>query len=105
MKNFLRILPFLLCSLLMAAHLFRANLLILMIISLLIPFALIIKSKISLRIVQITLVIYSLEWIRTMISYVAERIENGDNWLRLAIILSVVALANLLSILPLKNRA
>lgn len=105
MKNFLRILPFLLCSLLMAAHLFRANLLILMIISLLIPFVLIIKSKISLRIVQITLVIYSLEWIRTMISYVAERMENGDNWLRLAIILSVVALANLLSILPLKNRA
>lgn len=105
MKNFLRILPFLLCSLLMAAHLFRANLLILMIISLLITFVLIIKSKISLRIVQITLVIYSLEWIRTMISYVAERMENGDNWLRLAIILSVVALANLLSILPLKNRA
>lgn len=105
MKNFLRILPFLLCSLLMAAHLFRANLLILMIISLLIPFVLIIKSKISLRIVQITLVIYSLEWIRTMISYVAERMENGDNWLRLAIILSVVALANLLSILPLKKRA
>lgn len=105
MKNFLRILPFLLCSLLMATHLFRANLLILMIISLLIPFALIIKSKISLRIVQITLVIYSLEWIRTMISYVAERMENGDNWLRLAIILSVVALANLLSILPLKKRA
>ena len=105
MKNFLRILPFLLCSLLMAAHLFRANLLILMIISLLIPLVLIIKSKISLKIVQITLVIYSLEWIRTMISYVAERMENGDNWLRLAIILSVVALANLLSILPLKKRA
>lgn len=105
MRNFLRILPFLLCSLLMAAHLFRANLLILMIISLLIPFVTIIKSKISLRIVQITLVIYSLEWIRTMISYVAERMENGDNWLRLAIILSVVALANLLSILALKNRA
>jgi len=74
----------------MAAHLGRANMFILQIISLLIPFLLFWKSKISARAVQLFLVLYGLEWIRTLIYYARIRTENGEDWFRLALILGVV---------------
>jgi hypothetical protein len=109
MKTVVRIFPLILCSWLMAAHLFRGGMLILMCISLLIPFILLWKSKISVRIVQLFLVIFGLEWIRTLIVIAGIRMENGQDWMRMAIILSVVALINFMSIFvfrlkPLKAR-
>ena len=88
----------------MAAHLSRADMFILLIISLLIPFLLIWKSKISARAIQLFLVLYGLEWIRTLIYYARIRVENGEDLLRLALILGVVAISNFATILVFRSK-
>ncbi|RLC52377.1 MAG: hypothetical protein DRI23_02975 [Candidatus Cloacimonadota bacterium] len=104
MKNSMKILPIILCSLLMAAHLGRANMFVLQYVSLAIPFFLFWKNKISARIIQVLLIIFGFEWIRTTIYYVRVRIENGENWIRLAIILGLVAIINFASILVFRTK-
>ena len=104
MKLFIRTIPFIFCTLVMAAHLFRANLIIMMFISILIPLILIWKNRISIITVQIALIIYGLEWIRSMLNLISIRIETGENWHRLAIILGVVALLNFASIIIFRSR-
>jgi len=104
MKNFLKILPIIICFLLMAAHLSRANLNILMAASLILPLILLWKSRVSARIVQIVLILFGLEWIRALIYYARVRIENGEDWLRLAIILIVVAIINFVTIFVYRSR-
>ena len=98
MKKFFSFVPIIFCSLLMAAHFGRANLFILQIITLIFPFILIWKNKISARIIQILLVLYGLEWIRTIFYYARIRTESGEDWFRLAVILGVVAVLNFASI-------
>ena len=71
----------------------------LMLISLFIPFLLFWKTKISVRIIQISLLLSAFEWIRTMILLINIRIETNENWIRMAIILGFVSILNLLSIL------
>ncbi len=89
----------------MAAHLGRANMFVLQYISLIIPFILFWKNKISARVVQLFLIIYGFEWIRTIIYYARIRIENGESWLRLAIILGVVAILNFVTILVFRSKS
>lgn len=105
MKNFIKIVPIVLCSLLMAAHLGRANLFVLQYLSLIIPFILFWKNKISARAVQILLIIYGFEWIRTIFYYARIRTANGEDWLRLAIILGVVAILNFATILVFRSKS
>lgn len=105
MKNFMKILPIVLCSLLMAAHLGRANMFVLQIVSLLIPFILIWKNKISARAVQLFLILYGFEWIRTIVYYARIRSENGEDWSRLAIILGVVALLNFATVIVFRTKS
>jgi len=105
MKIFMKIIPIILCSLLMAAHFGRASLFALQIASLLIPFLLFWKSRISARLIQIFLILYGFEWIRTLIYYARIRSENGESWLRLAIILGVVALLNFAAVLVFKTKS
>ena len=105
MKNFIKILPIILCSLIMAAHLGRANMFVLQIISLLIPFILIWKNKFSARAMQLFIFIYGIEWIRTIHYYSQIRIAKGENWSRLAIILGIVALLNFATILVFRTKS
>jgi len=105
MKNLMKILPIVLCSLLMAAHLLRADVFVLLIVSLLIPFLLLWKNKITARVVQLSLFLYGFEWIRTTIYYVNIRTEKGEDWLRLAIILGIVALLNFATILVFRTKS
>ena len=105
MKNFVKILPVILCSLIMAAHLGRANMFVLQIITLLVPFILIWKNKISARAVQLFLIIYGFEWIRTIFYYAQIRIAKGEDWSRLAIILGIVALLNFATILVFRTKS
>ena len=105
MKNFWKILPIVLCSLLMAAHFGRANIFVLQIISLLIPFILIWKNKISARVVQVLLIVYGFEWIRTIFYYARIRTADGESWIRLAIILGIVALLNFATILVFRSKS
>ena len=90
--NFLSLLPVILSFGVLTAHFSRANLFPLVIVSMLIPFLLLIKKAWVARGVQILLLLGALEWIRSMFGYIEIRKAIGDDWGRLAIILSVVAL-------------
>jgi len=92
MKNFLKYFSIILCYLILAAHFGRANILVLQIVVLIIPFLLFWKNPIAARIVQIGLILGGFEWIRTLIYYAKLRTENGEDWLRLAIILGAVSI-------------
>ena len=104
MKNFWTISPIIICSLIMAAHLGRANMFILQILSLLIPFLLIWKSKISARAIQLFLLVFGLEWIRTLLHYANLRIDNGEEYIRLVLILGVIAIINFATILVFRTK-
>ena len=105
MKNFIKIVPIVLCSLIMAAHLGRANMFILQIITLLIPFVLFWKNKLSVRVVQVFLIIYGFEWIRTIFYYARIRTAHGEDWFRLAIILGIVAFLNFATVLVFRSKS
>lgn len=104
MKSLLNFLPIVLCFILIAAHFSRININPLAVVSLLFPLILLWKSKLAARIIQVTLVAVGIEWIRTMIHYVNIRTDSGEDWLRLATILSTVALLNFTTILVFRSR-
>jgi len=89
--NLLRLLPVILSFGLLAAHFSRANMFPLVILSLLIPFLLLIRKAWVARSIQVLLLLGSVEWIRAMLEYIEIRKSIGDDWTRLAIILVTVA--------------
>ena len=101
----LRFIPLILSFLLLAAHLSRVNLSILIIPTLLLPFLLFIKNAWVARVIQIALVIGAAEWIRAIFEYVNFRQQFGEDWTKLAIILSGVALFTLLSAFIFQSRS
>lgn len=103
--NFLRLLPVLLSFGLLAAHFSRANLFPLVIISLAIPFLLLIRRAWVARTIQLVLLAGAAEWIRAMFTYISVRKETGEDWTRLAIILITVALLTLCSGLVFRGKA
>ncbi len=90
--NILRLLPVILAFGLLAAHFSRANMPPAVVVSLIIPFLLLIRKPWIARSAQILLLFGALEWIRSMFGYIQVRKEIGDDWGRLAIILIAVAL-------------
>lgn len=89
--NLVRLLPVLLSFGLLAAHFSRANMFPLVILSLLIPFLLLIRKAWVARSIQVLLLLGAAEWIRAMLEYIEIRKSVGDDWTRLAIILVTVA--------------
>lgn len=77
---------------LLAAHFSRADLFPLVIVSLAIPFLLLIKRAWAARGIQLLLLLGAAEWIRSMFGYIEVRKTIGEDWGRLAIILITVAL-------------
>jgi len=105
MKNFLRLLPVILSFGLLAAHFSRAGMFPFVILSLLIPFVLLIREAWAARSIQILLLLGALEWIRAMFGYIEIRKSIGDDWGRLAIILVTVALLTAFSGLVFRGRS
>jgi hypothetical protein len=77
---------------------------ILSILSLLIPLLLLIKKQWIAQLIQIVLVLGFFEWIRAIFYYVNQRMHIGEPYLRLVIIISVVALLTILSALVFRNK-
>jgi hypothetical protein len=107
--NVIRLLPVLLSSLLLAAHCLRSGSSVLASCSLALPLLLLVPKKWAARTVQIYLLIGMLEWLRTLFIMANQRIEMGDPWTRIAIILGSVAIltgasACVFFMKPLKNR-
>ncbi len=90
--TFVRLLPVILSSLLLGAHFFRAGLTIPAVMVALFPIVLLVKRPWVAWSAQIVLVLGGLEWVRTLLVFVAQRREAAQSWTRLAVILGIVAL-------------
>ena len=92
MQVFWRLIPVLLSAMLMAAHFSRAGTTVLMLLSLALPLVLLIRQPWAPRLVQLALLIAGFEWLRTLWQIAVRRMESGQPWLRMALILGVVTL-------------
>ncbi|MHC4247683.1 MAG: hypothetical protein ACYS9X_01005 [Planctomycetota bacterium] len=88
--NFLKLLPAILSSLVLGAHFMRAGSGFFLLLSLLMPFLLLVRERWAARVVQFFLIAGALEWLRTTLVLVAERREAGEDWMRMVIILGSV---------------
>ena len=92
LKIFFQLFPVILSMLILAAHFSRAGNSVLMIISLALPLILFIRHSLIVRIMQAALLLGTIEWIRTAYVFASARAETGQPWLRLVIIIGVVAI-------------
>lgn len=95
--NALKLSPVLLSALLLAAHFFRIEEHVIVVICVCFPFLLLFRKKWAARIIQLILCIGSLEWFRTIYIDIELRMQENESWLRLAIILGMVAVFTALS--------
>ncbi|MFN7988312.1 MAG: hypothetical protein U0529_12635 [Thermoanaerobaculia bacterium] len=102
MRSLSRALPVVLAALVLAAHFFRSRSLVLMAVSLALPFLLAVGERWSARAVQAGLLLGAVEWVRTLVFFAGQRMEAGRPWLRLALILGAVAALTALSALAVK---
>jgi len=93
----LRIILTTISFLLLGAHFDRAGFFAIMIICLLIPFLLFIKKRYILTFIQIILYFGAIEWVRTIVIIAKLRIEIDQEWIKMAIILGVVAIFTAIS--------
>ena len=100
---FWKFLPIIISFLTLAAHFYRADLFVLSFLSLLIPLSLAIKKSWIAKLLQLLLLAGFFEWLRTLWILADERYTRGEPWLRLTIILGIVAMFTLSSALIFKN--
>lgn len=93
----LLMIPIFLSILLGAAHFFRGGQTFLQVSCLLLLLLLIFRHPISGRVIQVALVLLSIEWGFTVYQLVMERMAAGEDWKRLAAILIGVTFFTLLS--------
>ena len=98
--KFLRYFSIVLSALLLAAHFRWHGLDWLSYPVLLFPFLLFFKRPWAARLVQVFLFLGSLEWLRTTIEIALRRVDAGEPWVRMAIILTSVAVFTAVSALP-----
>ena len=103
--NLVRLLPVLLSFGLLAAHFSRANMLPLVILSLVIPVLLFVRKAWVARTIQVLLLLGAAEWIRAMFGYIGIRKSLGEDWGRLAVILIVVAALTACSALVFRGKS
>ncbi len=103
--NIIILLPVIFSFLILSAHFSRAGLTILSILFLLIPLTLFLKQGWVTRLIQIILILGSIEWIRALFIYANERQAIGEPYIRLVIILGIVALFTGLSALVFRNQS
>lgn len=97
--QFVRLLPVILSVVLVIAHFLRNQDLLLVMISLAVMGLLLVRKRWAVYLVQVWLVLASLEWVGTGIQLVQSRQAMGMGWNRLAVIIGGVALFTLLSVL------
>lgn len=95
--NILKIVMVIISSLLIGAHFFRWGNYPLVILALVCPIILAVRKTIATRFVQLLLVLASIEWVRTLLTLVAERRAAGMAWTRLSVILGAVSVFTIFS--------
>ena len=89
--NLFKLLPIIFSAMLLGAHFYRAGMIPLVVLSLLFPVLLFLRRVWAARLVQVILVLGAVEWLRTLLTLVAERRAIGQLWGRLVLILGLVA--------------
>ncbi|MDT8320895.1 MAG: hypothetical protein RQ826_10265 [Xanthomonadales bacterium] len=102
--NLLRLSPVILSCLLLTAHFYRAGLVLPAGLCAAAPALLLLRERWVPPLFQVLLLLGALEWLRTLYVLAQLRIEAGQPWIRLALILGAVALLTLLSGLVFRNR-
>jgi len=100
---FVRLLPVILSTILIAAHVLRFHGIIEAIAVLLLLLSLLLKRKLILRLWQAFLAFGVIMWIRTTIELVSLRMAMDAPWLRLTLILAAVTSFTLFAIFWLEN--
>ena len=103
--NFVRLLPVFISFLLLSAHFFRAGQIVLALAPLILLLLLFFRKSWVSWVIQLTLVLGAIEWLRTLVSVAQIRIEYGMPWMRMAAILGAVALFTAFSSLMFRNKA
>ena len=98
--KFVSMFSIVLSALLLGAHFRWHGMAVLFILAVLFPALLFIKKAWAARTVQIILFLGGLEWVRTTIDIASRRIDHGEPWVRMAIILVAVAVFTAVSALP-----
>jgi len=107
--NTVRLLPVILSLILLAAHYYRAGMLPMAVVILGSGLTLLVRQKWSVRIIQTELRIGAIEWVVAGYRLVMVRQDMHMHWMRLAVILSVVAFFTVCSVFvfrfrPLRDR-
>ena len=87
-----RIIAIIFSFILLAAHFKYKGYNALLFVSIVMPFLLYFKKSYINKILSMALFLGGIEWVITMYDYVYIRINCGDNWIRLALILSMVSI-------------
>ena len=101
---FIRLLPVLFSTLLISAHFMRAYGNLIGFLFLLLLFTLFIRKSWIIRLWQILLSFAAITWIFTTINLINLRIEIGQPWLRLAIILGAIIVFTVWSAFWMENK-
>ncbi len=102
--NFVRLLPVIFSFLMLSAHFSRAGNIVLSVIFLLIPVLLFFRKKWVARTLQVLLIFGAIIWVKTTLNYVHIRQAMGEPWVRLVVILGLVALFTAASTLVFENK-
>lgn len=100
-----RTLPVVISFLVLGAHFLRAELVVLATVCVIFPGLLLVPRAWSARALQLGLALGTLEWMRTLSQLVELRVQSGESWTRMAVILGGVALFTALSALIFQGRA
>jgi len=103
--NFLRLLPVFISFLLLSAHFYRAGETVFAVLPIALFIPLMLRKTWVPWLIQVVLLLGALEWLYTLVSIAQIRIQFGTSWLRMAIILGVVALFTALSGLVFRSTA
>lgn len=90
--NIILHIPVVLSFVLLAAHFLREGQTMLVVCTLLFPLLLLYGKSWAVRLVQLALLVATIEWLRTLLVLQAMRVEHGMPWARLVIIVGGVAL-------------
>ena len=100
----LRVALLIVSYLILGAHFLREGEIVLTVFCLFIPFLLFIKKKWSLIVIQLFTFGGVLVWIQTLFLLINARMDMGEPWLRMAVILSAVILLTLISAFLLNSK-
>jgi hypothetical protein len=101
----LRLAPVVVVALVLAAHFYRAGELLALSVTLCTPALFVVRRPWAARLLQSGLVLGALEWLRTLVLLVQERQATGQPYLRLTLVIGVVALATAATALVFRSRA